>query len=104
MKHKKKPVTETALAEARIQLMDQIYEFTDDFGCGVEPSLVDAAPEWMLAKDDSGDCLMGEILETFFTTIAHAIKAAAEQALETSFDAASKVLLAEIAKLTGDVK
>ena len=101
MKHKKKPSMETALADARSKLLDQIYEFTDDLGWGVEPFLVDAVPESMLENYDLGDSLITEHLQTFFTTIAHALKAAAEQALETSFDEASKALLAEIAKQRG---
>ena len=104
MKHKKKPGMEDALTDARSKLMDQIYEFTDDLGWGVEPFLVDAAPESMLENYDLGDSLITEHLQTFFTTIAHAVKEAADQALAATFDEAAKVLLADIAKLTGGEK
>ncbi|MCK9994035.1 MAG: hypothetical protein Dbin4_02555 [Alphaproteobacteria bacterium] len=98
------PETATVLADAKSQLFGQIYDFTDNLGWDVEASVMQLLPESMRTEDDYADTMSAEVFERFFATIAKAVKEAADQALAATFDEAAKVLLADIAKLTGDGK
>ena len=94
MNRDKKPHIETALAEARLCMLGQISDFTDEFGEGdAFNALISAMPAWMGEGEES---LGDHALTMFFCDIANAVNEAAEAAFNAAFKIASEALKKEI--------